>query len=842
MQYLFLQWIVELIVIGFTGYLFAFLHTIGQPPHKAQTAAPQQQTKTKSQTPPFFTVNHNKPAGFKSASYQLKLATVFYTNARIGSALLTVKKNGFSFTEPNKIYKTMTSQHLPVDDAMLEAFLREYHSIQHKNKPLKGKNYTYLYDKKHNILSFSPKKSTFKNNRKIITPRFLGHSSAELSNMSLVNFIGSGSVQSLNSRENFAFSNENILSYENNHLTSNFILNKNADNHTQAQITELYGETDFQSKQLLYGFLNNNGNLFSPSQTYVGLSVGSNMRMITNTEQLTTTPLSIFVPTQSQVNIFAENKLVFTSILQAGYHNIDTRQFPDGAYQLKIEINNTTSYQYYYKSSQLPPKNMLKYHATIGFLTNTINNANTNALIPVVTDIPFTNLGLNKRIRKNIALYCNFITDLKNGYLNVGSIFLIPHMITDISGILSADNQQGIKISLNANFKHLFGSLTGSYLTAPRKKDLSAQKSLISPIQSLLNGSIGYFINPKNNLNAILQYNEPFNQITSYSYGILYNHIIHLQNAQQMTISFSFNHSSTQGNTYLASAAFTFSNHHLSGSEAINVTYTGAKTSTQATNSNDYANIQGIINFNHQNDIGLGSSATLSHYFSSKQQSIGGNYTYTSRLLHTNIYANLENRNSAVTLNYGAQLNTEIISAANNNTLNGRFLNKNAGAFIVAQASDQSYQHLDFILKNKNNRPLDYIHPNRIYYVPLEPYHSYQLHLENNSDSAVTMTKNTHSYNLYPGNVIYLKWLISTKIIIIGQLVNLFDKKLPYAQLSTSNKNVTFTDASGFFQIAVPESTKTVSVKKMGGATCHIHLPNLNTNHSYLYLKRVLCG
>ncbi|RUQ81539.1 TcfC E-set like domain-containing protein [Legionella septentrionalis] len=68
------------------------------------------------------------------------------------------------------------------------------------------------------------------------------------------------------------------------------------------------------------------------------------------------TPLVIFVPQASQVDIFKNEQLIFSQYLEAGYQHINTGNFPEGGYELTIKIGPSNIIRRFFsKGSSLPP-------------------------------------------------------------------------------------------------------------------------------------------------------------------------------------------------------------------------------------------------------------------------------------------------------------------------------------------------------------------------------------------------------------------------------------------------------------------------------------------------------
>ena len=92
----------------------------------------------------------------------------------------------------------------------------------------------------------------------------------------------------------------------------------------------------------------------------MGLRLARSLERLSNRERLIATPLEVFLPRRSRVNVFAEGRLIETGFYEAGYQLIETDGFPAGSYLVDIVAIDsagveTREQRFFVKSALLAP-------------------------------------------------------------------------------------------------------------------------------------------------------------------------------------------------------------------------------------------------------------------------------------------------------------------------------------------------------------------------------------------------------------------------------------------------------------------------------------------------------
>lgn len=787
-----------------------------------------------------YVVSKKPPSGFLDVkSHKLIKPTVFFMGKKIGAEIIILNHSDIQFLSPIKVYEKLVAAYPESSRvANLKNWLLEGTLLWRERK--KPEIVQYVYNAKKNVIKLSIKKTVVKQSKKTSTLQFLGPSSSGFSAINKLHALLSGNIHGSMGNENYAFMSASTFAYKNNHVFSDLLINKINAQKPQVQFINLYGQTDYHARQLSYGFLTSGGQLFFPTQTYLGASITTNTSMLLNRNELISQPLIVFIPTPSQVSITANNRLVFTGFLQPGYQSINTSNFPDGAYNIIIRIGQTVKQQYFVRTNRLPPRQFLEYHLSVGYLTKTITNTITsNTLLPDVTSTPLGTLGVNKRISRNLALHADLLGSSKEGYITAGTLFFLHRLFVDLCALVGSDGETGAKLSLNYSKRFITSSLTGFALFS-HSSSTQASLPLLTTTKYYLNSAIGVTFNRYNDMHLIAQYEQPLNDVESYNYGLSYQHYFFIHPNTRLSFNFSYNRSTVQGDVMLVGLTLNFNKAHFFGSQSFSWAHNNIPIGSDSDRLG-HVNWQGTLNHTNQSINGYGTNYTFSHHFSDQHQSMGGSYQYTNSKIHTNLYSNIQLQSGMVNYSYGGEIGTEFIWTPQATAFNGARLNNNAGLLTCVYVPNEYKAGAHFMLLNERYAPIKMLHVNQWEYVPLSAYQMRRFYLRNQSNIDFSIRKNPKTYTFYPGNVVSLNWQVSKKIIVTGQLINNHNEPIVDSMISVHDSDMAYTDQTGYFQLELHDTDKRLRVTQSNGKICYANLPKLSVKKSYLYLEKLRC-
>ena len=117
-------------------------------------------------------------------------------------------------------------------------------------------------------------------------------------------------------------------------------------------------------------------------------------------------PMTVFLPTRGRVEVYKDSRLISSYYYEAGVQQLNTTDFPSGAYNIEIRVVSDTGkvlsseIQFFAKQSQLPPLNEWLYFLEAGQVASSVNSA----WLPDTTSQWIGRLGLSYRIVDTWAL------------------------------------------------------------------------------------------------------------------------------------------------------------------------------------------------------------------------------------------------------------------------------------------------------------------------------------------------------------------------------------------------------------------------------------------------------
>ena len=91
-------------------------------------------------------------------------------------------------------------------------------------------------------------------------------------------------------------------------------------------------------------------------------------------------PMTVFLPTRGRVEVYKDSRLISSYYYEAGVQQLNTTDFPSGAYNIEIRVVSDTgkvpsSEIQFLLQSQLPPLNEWLYFLEVGQVASSVNSA-----------------------------------------------------------------------------------------------------------------------------------------------------------------------------------------------------------------------------------------------------------------------------------------------------------------------------------------------------------------------------------------------------------------------------------------------------------------------------------
>jgi len=795
----------------------------------------------------------NPPPGFQSlANTQHLRVSVFFMGQYAGSHYVSLHQSQLKFDTPSRLLPQLTgvknnenilqllSRSFPLN---IECYSNTIATLPEFCEELKKEPIYIIYNPQHETVYLYLATAWFEKPGDENTIDFI---QPPTSGLSYINKLGAAG--SFNSSEPFTsriypstpnyynlYSN-NVLAYRNNSILANASQNNGINNGEHFQIQNLYAQRIVQDKIYASGYIVNPVSPFLQTQTILGGSIKTTLEVIKNAENVLATPLVIFVPQASQVNIFKNEQLIFSQYLEAGYQRINTSGFPDGAYQLAIKTGeNNVINRFFSKGAALPPPEVPQFYVIAGYLTNgMILYNNTYNYLPKTLDIPVFQAGYNERISERMALSSNILFSSSQKSFDFGPTFLYGNAFVKTAALMSSKNNYGIYTLFNTQKNRFNISFIFTKIFYQKKKpDYYFLNNLIDNNSA----SISYTLSDRDLLGIQANYNKSLSQPASYNSGIFYQRQIANYNGTTFFLNAGYNKAIYVGDTYTLGLSVNFSHEKIAGTEAL---------SWQSQTNNSPGNqlalpvvAQGSTVYSHLDEQGIGSSFNEIHSLSSTVSSLAGTYNYTARPGFIASYINYNRiRHSGSSTGYGGNVETELAMNSNAARLNGVDRGNASGIIIQVDTGNSKDTSSKFVLLDANNRKMAIMHANQKVFLSLPAFTDQDYTLVNLSKSDYLIREPTRHITLYPGNIDYYTWQAEKRIIVIGRLLTKPQGDPVGNTWIHDGDNGIYSDSEGNFQLELPQNTTRLAA----GNSCQINLPRLNVNQVYLYIGDVPCS
>ncbi len=229
-------------------------------------------------------------------------------------------------------------------------------------------------------------------------------------------------------------------------------------------------ERDRPGSRLAGGVFRTQGIELIGEEKILGAHLGTSLDTRTDLDIVSGTQLIIFLPRRSQVEIFRENRLISSQLLEAGNQLLDTSLLPGGAYDVVLRIREIGGAEreetrFFVKSLAIPPLDAPIYFVEGGVLVDDTNPDT----IPALTDTPIFRAGTRHRLADGLALGAGVVGSDRQALLEVSGFSVSRFAQVNAAGIASTDGDVGASLSLSGRLAGVSYALGGRRVWAGDK-------------------------------------------------------------------------------------------------------------------------------------------------------------------------------------------------------------------------------------------------------------------------------------------------------------------------------------------------------------------------------------
>ncbi|MFT7547836.1 MAG: hypothetical protein ACI9VI_001677 [Candidatus Azotimanducaceae bacterium] len=670
--------------------------------------------------------------------------------------------------------------------------------------------------------------------------RFLPDSSAGFSayNESSLTFSGSDEEQAT-----FNFNNITQIGLAENRL----LLRSNWTDSEGILIDEAGLIRDYRGKNYQLGVIRANSNnlSFMNTEQFIGLSIESSLITRTDLGQSQGTEISLFFSSRSLVEVYRDNRLLYTGYYDVGNRTLVTSTLPSGSYNIEIRITDvngatTSEERFYSKSARLSPINETLFFFQAGSLivpgSSSFSPSSENQIFRA---------GLSKRLFPNvngsIGFSRNALTDLVEA-----SLFRQGERLSISSGLAYESNGAlGFDLDLNYRWESFTASLetrkilNDSELLTNTDEDISYQlDNSLTQYSARLNyrskyGNFGFFYRqnereaalPLSISTTIPDFEVQTESTNRNNIGVRWDYSGIRIGGGRMRLGFEFskNNENTLG---VFSLSYNFRGNGRNYS--ISPRYTREVETDGASSSGLKGSANANFSYGEQERHQLNIRADKQ-----ENNSIEASYRTTAFNTASNIVTRY-NMNTGKTF-YNGQLRTGFATTGNARAFGGNQSGESAFLINVEGISEDSSDYEVLI----DGSPKGVTQAGRTMLVPVAPYNTYKVDVRSRGNQLVNLQRTNYIKTVYPGNVVALDWVAEIVKVAYGRIVGQDGLPLANARISSPG-TVSVTNDQGYFQIEISNKVESLSIRQ-GIELCEVNFKQDDSQELVMNLGILVC-
>jgi Mat/Ecp fimbriae outer membrane usher protein len=631
-----------------------------------------------------------------------------------------------------------------------------------------------------------------------------------------------------------------IVSYENYRLLANVESDEQNDTRLD-QLSVIYEYQDMEYQLGTFRTVTQNSGFFG-QRDFIGLRAQSTLSSRTDLEQVSGTRLFVFLNERSRIEAYKDGQIIDTNLYQAGNIELDTREFPQGAYSVELKIigesgrvRNET--HFFSKSLQLPPKGESLFYLELGYPEIGSIESGSLEAYPIAEDESMTRLGYVTRLNDHFGLSGGYVNNSEQQSFEFGTFWLADRIDIQTNHLLTDDSETANFLSINYRHPNIFVSAT--YREANTKflplVDTDFRLLPESYTQSTLNFGIPF---SNSMLNVFSRMTQREGQDSYNAIGLSWRKNIY--RSGRFMLDWNIDASKENDDRKLLTGLtlrFSKSRFNLDS----NLSYQDRNVAQQSQFNEQfidksvrvgYSNpdsMLGVVNHSLQlNQTREQDSATIQ---SSLNNDYGAGQVIVDRQRPSSLSTDNTNANKT------------------NYSITGRFNLVTNGDDLAFGGAKQNVAGVMLDLKSFKNDELSFavivngIERTRVKagsstFVALEPYKSYELVLSPTGQTLVEFNDTPKQFTLYPGNVKTYHWDIEQVKVIVLQLIK---NEKPFSNSKLQDKSIyARTDDLGWVQLEL-KTAGTYRFKKFDGSICELLIEQNELIENVNYLGERNC-
>jgi len=804
----------------------------------ASKAELQSEISTADEDKPVSIITSGIPEGFDDLlAPQIALVDIYFNGQPLISSMLNYSQEWIQFERPEEILKLLTDL---TDPAKV---LEELQSQLSPNTAL-----VCYYKSQNDCGILSPEivgvifdESLFRldlfinpiyiNQTRLQLDRYLPPSTSQLSFINLISLAATGGEQI---EEAHTLQLNSVLGYQNYRLQMN--IDNDSENQTRLdQLSLIYDYRDIAYEIGSFkSFTQSNG--FYTQRDFIGARIQTSLSSRTDLEQVSGSSIFVFLSERSRIDVYKDGQLIDSRNYDAGNKEIDTRDFPDGAYNIELKITGvsgreTNETHFYSKSLRLPPVGESLYFAEFGVPESSYDQQQN--VIPHAESHSVLRAGAISRLSENFGINASFVSNSNETSGEFGSFMMADGINFQNNYVFSSHHGIGSFYQLDLNYRPFI--VTASYRKTERQEpvDYGLEYELLQSDsrQILLNLAIPF---ESSTLNISARESIRVDREKTRVFGASWRKNIYRGAGNLIDFSIDATQDDLETRVLLGFSMRFFSRRtdvDLSAKQ----NHKRLRTGTEKNDVNNHVDRRLRIAFKNQSE----SFGSLSNVFEVNQEAQQTTASFKSELNNEHGYSRVEfeqiRAGGDKHIGYSVTGRFNIVASEGKVAIGGNRRNS-AGVMIDLESIVSDSLSFVVVINGVERAKID---AGKSRFIALQPYETYQVVLSPRGETLVNYDNKPRIVTLYPGNIKNLSWQIKSVKVVILQVLNSNKQPVSNARLKDF-KGYAKTDDLGWIQLRLEQSGK-LNFVDFNGQECRVNITEEELAETVNYLSEKSC-
>ena len=566
---------------------------------------------------------------------------------------------------------------------------------------------------------------------------------------------------------------------------------------------------------------------FAGEVDLLGVRVATSTKTRTDLDQALATPVLLFLGQRSRVDVFRGEEYIDTQYYSAGNHELDTSTLPDGAYEIRLVIEDLSGAQreethFFVRSGQMPPADQPQYYVEGGAILD-----QQEAGIPSVGQGAWLRVGSSHRLRDDLAWDNELLHANGQTVAQTGVIWLRRNWQLYAGSIFGSGGAAGVSLRGGARWRNVNASVDFAHVQASPDSVRLNEYSITRGGYTQGSASIGVAI-PKGHLFLRGRLSEQGN-LRQTNFGLSY--FGSLFNRRGVSADLVVDAGQGFGGNWVRAGVrvrwqrgkqvISADPRVRFGQQQVN----GAELAASWNGEVDYPQVRGF-------DVGpVNQTAFVEHDAS---RSIAGLRLRPQRYRQADLEIGYNSSpDNTGSLYYSARHRMSVATSAGHTTVGDG--GDHAGALVV-NIQGELEQRFSVLV---NNRVVGHVRAGTPNVISLRPYEAYKVKISPDGDALVGYDQSIRTITLFPGTVQTLNFEAAPIVVMIGQLIDQQGNPLANARFENVEGFAT-TDLSGWFQIEVAHNEPLI-MRLQGDQYCRVDLPDYEVADGLAMLDTLTC-